>query len=55
MLDAIFFEDISKEHHISPDGKFDSDYSSQFQDLHVYYNEESNGRYIPRAIFADLN
>ncbi len=49
-----FWEIITDEHGMSPDGVPDDDQNEiQRERLDVYYNE-ANDRYIPRAILVDL-
>ena len=52
-----FWEMINKEHSINQsilyNNKYDFDY--QLKNIDVYYNETLFIKYIPRAIFVDLN
>lgn len=50
-----FWEGISAEHGIGSDGTFSGDNpDQQLERIGVYYNEGSNGRYVPRAAMIDL-
>nr|AIL82370.1 beta-tubulin 1 [Dientamoeba fragilis] len=49
-----FWEVISGEHGISPTGEYEGDSENQLERINVYYNEASNGRYVPRAVLVDL-
>eukprot|EP00917_Polyrhabdina_sp_WS-2016_P032506 GHVP01069320.1.p1 GENE.GHVP01069320.1~~GHVP01069320.1.p1 ORF type:complete len:441 (-),score=86.42 GHVP01069320.1:119-1441(-) len=49
-----FWEVISDEHGITPNGKFEGESIYQKERLDVYYCQGSEGRYVPRAILFDL-
>ena len=50
-----FWQTISEEHGIQPDGSYHGDSEAlQLDRVDVYYNEISKGRYIPRAVLVDL-
>ena len=49
-----FWEAISDEHGVNPDGFYYGDSDLQLDRINVYYNEASGGRYFPRAILMDL-
>ena len=49
-----FWEAISDEHGIYPDGKFCGDSDIQLERINVYFNEANEGSYVPRAILMDL-
>lgn len=50
-----FWEGISAEHGIGNDGVFvGNNPDQQLERIGVYYNEGSNGRYVPRAAMIDL-
>ncbi|KAL5020351.1 hypothetical protein ScPMuIL_003243 [Solemya velum] len=49
-----FWEVISEEHGIDPDGKFVGDSDLQVARSDVYYTQGSNGNYVPRSILVDL-
>lgn len=52
---AKFWECISHEHGIDIDGAFAGDNKrQQLERISVYYNESSEGRYVPRATMVDL-
>ncbi|KAF2359791.1 Tubulin/FtsZ GTPase domain [Trinorchestia longiramus] len=49
-----FWEVTSDEHGITPDGQYDGTHDIQLERISVYYNEASQGKYVPRAILIDL-
>jgi len=49
-----FWELISEEHNISPDGTHQGQCDFKTEKLDVYYDESFKSRHIPRAIFMDL-
>jgi len=49
-----FWEVISEEHGISPDGTYQGNDDIQLERINVYYNEANAGNYVPRAILVDL-
>ncbi|CAH1100636.1 unnamed protein product [Psylliodes chrysocephalus] len=49
-----FWEVISDEHGIQPDGKYAGDSPLQLERINVYYTEASGGNYVPRAVLVDL-
>ena len=49
-----FWEVISEEHGIDTSGTYHGDSDLQLERINVYYNEETGGRYVPRAILFDL-
>lgn len=50
-----FWECISLEHGIDPQGEYIGDNrDQQLERVSVYYNEASNGRYVPRVAMVDL-
>lgn len=54
-IGANFWECISHEHGIDSDGLYAGDMpDQQLERISVYYNEGSNGRYVPRAAMVDL-
>jgi len=53
-IGAKFWEVISAEHGISPSGSYEGDSDLQLERIHVYYNEATGGKYVPRAILTDL-
>jgi len=53
-IGAKFWEVVCKEHGISEGGEYEGDNDNQLERIHVYYNEASGGRYVPRAILMDL-
>lgn len=51
----MFWEGISAEHGIDADGSFIGDKpGQQLERAGVYYNQSSNGRYVPRSVMIDL-
>ncbi|KAL7077097.1 hypothetical protein ACQ4LE_003934 [Meloidogyne hapla] len=49
-----FWEVISDEHGIQPDGSYGGESDLQLERLNVYYNEAYGGKYVPRAVLVDL-
>ncbi|CAG9831749.1 unnamed protein product [Diabrotica balteata] len=49
-----FWEIISDEHGIDPQGRYVGDSQLQLDRINVYYTEASGGNYVPRAILVDL-
>jgi tubulin beta len=49
-----FWEVISDEHGIAPDGSYEGNSDLQLERINVYFNEATGGRYVPRAILMDL-
>lgn len=54
-----FWEIISDEHGIMPNGEYTPDADQELKDLqleriNVYYNEGNQGKYVPRAVLVDL-
>merc|ERR1711936_698203 len=53
-IGAKFWEIISDEHGISPNGAYEGTSDLQLERINVYYNEASSAKYVPRAILLDL-
>ncbi|KAH7433162.1 hypothetical protein KP509_07G057000 [Ceratopteris richardii] len=49
-----FWEVICDEHGIDPTGYYKGDSKLQLESANVYFNEASDGRYVPRAVLMDL-
>lgn len=49
-----FWEVISEEHGIDPNGKYIGQNDSQLERIEVYYTEATEQKYVPRAILLDL-
>lgn len=49
-----FWEIISDEHGIDPNGMYHGDNDLQLERIDVYYNEANNSKYVPRAVLIDL-
>ncbi|XP_063836176.1 tubulin beta chain-like isoform X1 [Ostrinia nubilalis] len=49
-----FWEVISDEHGIDPEGCYHGDSDLQIERINVYYNEGSKCKYVPRAVMVDL-
>uniref|UniRef100_A0A915DRJ0 Tubulin beta chain n=1 Tax=Ditylenchus dipsaci TaxID=166011 RepID=A0A915DRJ0_9BILA len=49
-----FWEVISDEHGIQPDGSYKGDSDLQLERINVYYNEANGGKYVPRGVLVDL-
>lgn len=54
MCDSQFWEIISDEHGIDPNGMYHGDNDLQLERIDVYYNEANNNKYVPRAVLIDL-
>lgn len=53
-ISSKFWEVISEEHGITPDGYCTGKDPTQVDRVNVYFDESSDGRYIPRAACLDL-
>ncbi|KAM7536813.1 hypothetical protein Aperf_G00000083641 [Anoplocephala perfoliata] len=53
-IGTTFWEIISGEHAINPDGSHSSSDDLLLARIDVYYNEVSGERYVPRAVLVDL-
>jgi len=53
-IGAKFWEVISDEHGIDPTGTYHGDSELQLERINVFYNEATGGKYVPRAVLADL-
>jgi len=49
-----FWETICKEHGIEASGAYIGGNDLQLERINVFFNEETDGRYVPRALFVDL-
>ncbi|CAH0404145.1 unnamed protein product [Chilo suppressalis] len=49
-----FWEVISDEHGVDPQGVYRGENPLQQERIDVYYNEASSGKYVPRAVLVDL-
>uniref|UniRef100_A0A1I7V9F7 Tubulin beta chain n=1 Tax=Loa loa TaxID=7209 RepID=A0A1I7V9F7_LOALO len=49
-----FWEVISDEHGIEPDGTYNGDSSLQLERIDVYFKEVEGKKYVPRAVLVDL-
>ncbi|XP_073816026.1 beta-Tubulin at 97EF [Musca autumnalis] len=49
-----FWEVISDEHGIDPNGNYYGENDMQLERINVYYNEANNNKYVPRAVLIDL-
>ncbi len=49
-----FWEVVSAEHGIEPDGLYKGTNDTQLERISVYYNEVGNNKYVPRAVMVDL-
>lgn len=49
-----FWEYISDEHGIDPQGSFRGESDLQLERLNVYFNEGQRGKFVPRAVLMDL-
>jgi tubulin beta len=49
------FEEVwCDEHGIGGDGEYCGDNDAQLDRINVFYHEASGGKYVPRAVFFDL-
>jgi hypothetical protein len=51
---AKFWEVVSDEHGIEPDGQYKGTNDLQLERISVYYNEIGANKYVPRAVLIDL-
>lgn len=49
-----FWEIISDEHGVTPDGIYNGVSDLQLERINVYYKEASSAKYVPRAVLVDL-
>lgn len=49
-----FWEIISDEHGIDPNGMYHGENDMQLERIDVYYTEANHGKYVPRAVLIDL-
>jgi tubulin beta len=49
-----FWEIFCDEHGIRGDGEYCGDNDAQLDRAYVFYHEVSGGKYVPRAVFFDL-
>ncbi|KAI5636813.1 tubulin/FtsZ family, GTPase domain-containing protein [Phthorimaea operculella] len=49
-----FWEIISDEHGLDPNGMYVGENPLQLERISVYYNEANGGKYVPRAVLVDL-
>jgi hypothetical protein len=53
-IGAKFWEVVSDEHGIDPDGAYKGTNDQQLERISVYYNETGAYKYVPRAVLVDL-
>lgn len=53
-IGAKFWEVVSDEHGIEPDGSYKGTNDLQLERINVYYNEVGGNKYVPRAVLVDL-
>ncbi|KAI0919823.1 hypothetical protein AcW1_003027 [Taiwanofungus camphoratus] len=53
-IGAKFWEVVSDEHGIEPDGLYKGTNDLQLERINVYYNEVGANKYVPRAVLVDL-
>jgi len=53
-IGAKFWEVCCREHGINVEGEYEGDKDEQLERINVYYNEGTEGRYVPRSILMDL-
>lgn len=49
-----FWELLSDEHGLGPDGQYHGHSDLQLERLNVFFNEGCGGRYVPRTCLVDL-
>eukprot|EP00008_Paramoeba_atlantica_P006096 CAMPEP_0201487534 /NCGR_PEP_ID=MMETSP0151_2-20130828/13842_1 /ASSEMBLY_ACC=CAM_ASM_000257 /TAXON_ID=200890 /ORGANISM="Paramoeba atlantica, Strain 621/1 / CCAP 1560/9" /LENGTH=450 /DNA_ID=CAMNT_0047872593 /DNA_START=17 /DNA_END=1369 /DNA_ORIENTATION=+ len=49
-----FWEVLSNEHGISPEGTYVGKSESQLERINVYFTEADGGKYVPRSVLVDL-
>jgi tubulin beta len=49
-----FWDTVTKEHGVSPSGKYEGKDDLQLERINVYFTEAAAGRYVPRSIMLDL-
>lgn len=54
-IGAKFWEMITDEHGIDPTGFYRGGNDLQLEHINVFYNKETDGRYVSRAVFVDLD
>ncbi|KAA3681265.1 tubulin beta [Paragonimus westermani] len=50
-----FWELISDEHGVDPNGRYVGDSDLQLERINVYFNEATGGRFVPRCALVDLD
>ncbi|KAK9880632.1 hypothetical protein WA026_011873 [Henosepilachna vigintioctopunctata] len=50
-----FWEVVSDEHGIDPNGVYHGDSNLQLERINVYFNESYTGSYVPRCVLTDLD
>nr|CAH8832396.1 unnamed protein product [Trichobilharzia regenti] len=50
-----FWEIISDEHGVDPNGRFTGESDLQLERINVYFNEAMGGRFVPRCVLIDLD
>ena len=50
-----FWEVISDEHGINPDGVYEGNSDLQLDRTDLYFNESGSGRFVPRTVLVDLD
>lgn len=53
-MGTAFWQTISDEHGVTPAGEYVGTQDIQRERIGVYYNEGSEGRYVPRSVMLDL-
>jgi len=53
-IGAKFWEVVSDEHGIEPDGLYKGNNDLQLERISVYYTETGANKYVPRAVLVDL-
>ena len=53
-IGAKFWEIISDEQGVDPEGYYQGDSDIQLERINVYYNDAGEDKFVPRAILVDL-
>ncbi|BGO88442.1 hypothetical protein NBRC10512_004529 [Rhodotorula toruloides] len=53
-IGTAFWETVTEEHGLGPDGVYHGDNDLQLERMQVYFNEAAANKYVPRAVLVDL-
>ena len=54
-IGTLFWETITNDHGISKTGLYEGDSDLQLERINIYFNEDSKGQYVPRAVLANMD